>query len=51
MPRQRYEISDADKERVAGLFNTPRLTGRSRADGSTEAQRYFLGALLRRDLA
>jgi hypothetical protein len=28
MPKQRYEISDADWELVADLFNTPRRTGR-----------------------
>ena len=32
MPKQRYEISDADWELVADLFNTPRRTGRPRDD-------------------
>lgn len=32
MPKQRYEISDADWELVADLFNTPRRTGRPRTD-------------------
>ena len=32
MPKQRYEISDSDWELVADLFNTPRRTGRPRAD-------------------
>lgn len=47
MPKQRYEISDADWELIADLFNTPRRTGRPRAD----AQRCVLGALLRRYVA
>lgn len=32
MPKQRHEISDADWELVADLSNTPRRTGRPRAD-------------------
>lgn len=32
MPKQRYEISDADWELVSDLFNSPRRTGRPRAD-------------------
>ncbi|OLS64648.1 hypothetical protein PSEMO_03760 [Pseudomonas putida] len=32
MPKQRYEISDADWQLVADLPNTPRPTGRPRAD-------------------
>lgn len=32
MPKQRYEISDADWELVSDLFNSPRRTGRPRVD-------------------
>lgn len=32
MLKQRYEISDADWELIADIFNSPRLVGRPQAD-------------------